>query len=741
MCTLGAMLKSARPLLLLACLLALPFAPAMAATSNGAPSSEDETATGEVRFSADELQHDRELDIITARGNVQVQNEDRILQADVIVYNRKQDFVTASGNVTMLEPSGDVLFAEYMELTGDLRDGVIADLRAILKDGSLLAANGARRSNANRLDLRNAVYSPCRLCEDEPNKPPLWQVKAVKVVHDKKRQTVEYSDAWLEVAGMPVLYTPYLSHPDPTVKRKSGFLTPSFGSSAVTGTFLTTPYYFNIASNADATLTPSFTTDEGVILAGEYRHKFNEGDFEARASIKENTPTSLQTYTTEKGIANLRGHVAAKGRFDYDDTWRWGFDVNRQTDEAYMSRFGYSVDNTLPQVSNALASRGFVEGFRHRNYFSVEGTSYQSTLTSLDDETIPLILPLMDYNHQSEPDRFGGHSNIDVNMLALSRDQGTDTRRLSVRGGWTLPYAAPAGDVYTFSARLMGDFYNVKGYHPTGQDKTSDFAYRLRPQMSLDWRYPFVRGEGSVYQMIEPIASVVVAPYGGNSAFIPNEDSENLEFDDTNLFSENRFTGLDRIEGGPRVNYGIKWGVFGKEGGSTSLLLGQSYRYKKDDTFTDGSGLENNLSDIVGRVHVSPGSMVDMFYRTRLDKSNLKARRNEVDLSAGGPALRLGTRYAYFDRQEGSEFPGREEISGSLASQLNKEWRSSFTVTRDLAENDFRTMGLDLTYEDECFAMSTTVNRTFFQNQELQPENAIVFRLLFKTLGEVSPGI
>ena len=287
----------------------------------------------------------------------------------------------------------------------------------------------------------------------------------------------------------------------------------------------------------------------------------------------------------------------------------------------------------------------------------------------------------------------------------------------------------------------MGDFYNTKGLVVSGQEKTSDYAYRLMPQIALDWRYPFIRGEGNVYQMFEPIASAVISPYGGNSADIPNEDSQNLEFDDTNLFSDNRFSGLDRVEGGPRINYGFKWGIFGEGGGSTSLLVGQSYRYRTDDTFAVGSGLEDNFSDIVGRVHASPGSMLDIFYRTRLNKSNMEARRNEIDISAGAPALRLSTRYAYFDRQEGSEFPGREEISGSINSQLNKTWRTGLNATRDLVDNDFRALRLNLTYEDECFLFAANINRTFFENKDLHPENSIVFRVLFKTLGEVSPGV
>jgi LPS-assembly protein len=516
---------------------------------------------------------------------------------------------------------------------------------------------------------------------------------------------------------------------------------PSLGTSNALGAFVTTPYYLNIAANADATLSPSFTDDQGVIMAGEYRHKFIEGDFKVRGSIMENKSDSKLTYSSEKGVSGIRGHVAAKGRFDYDQTWRWGFDVNRQSDKAYMSRFGYNSDNTLPQITNSLPTQGFIEGFRGRNFIEARGLGFQNTLTNQDDNLNPVILPLIDFNHVSEAGRHGNYSTLDVNALALSRAEGSDTRRLSIRNGWNLPYIAPKGDVYMLSAKMISDFYNTNSLEVDNQSDTSDFAYRLVPQVALDWRYPFVRGRGDVYQMFEPIASVVVSPYGGNSPDIPNEDSQNLEFDDTNLFSDNRFTGLDRVEGGPRLNFGFKWGVFGKNGGSTNLLVGQSYRYKADDSFAVGSGLEGNLSDIVGRIHVSPNPMLDIYYRTRLDQSNLESRRNEIDFRAGVPAFQLNTRYIYFDRQQGSEFAGREGINGSISSQLNKIWRGSISATRDLVEGDLRKMSMNLTYEDECFLFSTDFNRELYKNHELQPSNSIIFRILFKTLGEVSSNV
>ena len=209
-----------------------------------------------------------------------------------------------------------------MEMSGDLKDAAAEGLSMLLKDGSRFASSGGRRSDANIVELRNAVYSPCDLCPEEPSNPPLWQVKAVKVVHDRKRQTLEYTDSWLELWGIPIAYTPYFSHPDPTVKRRSGFLTPSIGGSSDLGLVVRVPYFFDIAPNRDVTVTPIYTAESGPALAGEYRHRLMDGELEARTSFTNNESDG---FGTEKGSFGIRGHMAAKGRFDLDDTWRTGF--------------------------------------------------------------------------------------------------------------------------------------------------------------------------------------------------------------------------------------------------------------------------------------------------------------------------------------------------------------------------------------------------------------------------------
>ena len=416
-----------------------------------------------ILLTADKVVYDRELGVITASGNVEVSQADRVLMADSITYDEKADVLTASGNVTLLEIDGEVLFARYMELSGDLKDGIIEDLGLIFTDGSRFAASGARRSDARIIELRNAVYSPCRLCIVDPTRPPLWQIRAVKVIHDKNERTVEYRDAWLELWGIPVAYTPYLLHPDPTVNRRTGFLTPSIGTSSDLGVVVRVPYYVDIAPDKGLTLIPMLTTEEGPVLAAEYRQRLRDGELQVEASI------------TADSEDDVRGHIFSKGRFDLDETWRWGFDVNRTTDDTYLRRYGFGLGPTLFGFDNTLTTRLFAEGFRNRNYMSANAFAFQGLRVDDDPGRTPLVLPLLDFNHVGEADRFGGRTSLDVNLLALTRNEGTDTRRLSVNAGWQLHHVGRWGSAYARAASPRGYLHHANALRrPRGRRHRQD---------------------------------------------------------------------------------------------------------------------------------------------------------------------------------------------------------------------------------------------------------------------------
>ena len=691
-----------------------------------------------VLLQADEITYDRDIGVVTARGHVEIARGDRVVHADTVSYNEKAETVTASGNVSLTDEHGNTVFADYAELTKDLKEAAIESIRMLLSDKSKLAAASGKRTGGEINDLSHAVYSPCQLCAEDPTRAPLWQIKAVKVTYNEAEHKVIYHDATFELFGVPVMYTPYFEHPDASVKRASGLLTPQFGISNKLGFHVQTPYFWVISPDKDLTIAPIISTNEYPVAYGTYNQRVDNGQFSITAS---GTASDENEPAVGLNEGDFRGHIDAIGRFDIDDNWRWGFDIARATDKTYERLFNFSDDRTL-------TSRVFTEMFDGRSYASIQGYSFYGTRAEDNNDEAPIVAPLMDYNYVSEPVALSSYFTFDANTMVLSRVAGRDTRRVSLNGGWRMPYTSSWGDVTTISATMRADLYQFDDFDPNSDDPNptgpteNGVSGRLFPQLSVEWRYPFARAHDGWQEVIEPIAAITAAPNKSNFGHIPDEDSLDVEFDDTNLFNPDRFTGLDRVDNGQRATYGLRWSFVTDGGGSGSVFLGQSYQFNEDATFAVGSGLENHLSDIVGSVQVSPIEDFDLLYRFRYDTNSFSPRFNELLMSAGPSKVHLDLDYAFLSSEAdpNSEFGDRQEIAGKLSSQFTDYWSGFIGGRYDIENTRILSYGFGVEYEDECFDIRTSLERDEFKDQERDPGWKVLFRIGLKNLGFTRDG-
>lgn len=683
-----------------------------------------------VLFTADELEYDDTLGVVTARGNVELTQDNRTVLADVLVYDQINDIVTAQGNVSVLEPTGEVLFTDFAELTGNLRNAVISNLGLLLSDNARLAANIARRSqDGTRTELAQAVYSPCNVCAEDPD--PLWQIKADRIVYDQVDETVRYRDATLEFMGLPLIYTPYLQHPGPNVARQTGFLAPSFGSDSRLGGYLRVPFYIVFDDQSDATIEPLITSEEGVALLGEYRNRFSFGEVLASGSAT----IADREDTDGPRSDSIRAHLDTTGIFSIDENWRAGHDIHLSSDDTYRRVYGLNS----PTI---LTSNIYGEGFYGRSYGRADIYAFRDQRISDDANDTPVIFPELQASYVGDPNDFGAYWTVDASSRALFRDgEGSSNQRFSVGGAWHLPYVSSVGEIVDVTVSLRGDIYNVQDFvnETTGEVVEDGMAWRVFPQASATWRWPLVRHTPPYQVVIEPMAGVVLSPFGNNPENIPDEDSRGFEIDTTNLFDGNRFPGYDRVEGGYRVNYGMNFAVYGEEGGYSSLFLGQSLRLRTDEAFVSGTGVEDDLSDVVGRIELRPLTNLTLVDRFRFDIQDQKLSTHDVILTVGPPALRLSAQYVYIEGGEiTDDLDTREEISAALTSEIDDYWQIGGRVLFDLNEGDTRIAGLGLRYEDECFLVSGDFQRSFFQDRDVQPTDTITFRIGLKTLGEIT---
>jgi LPS-assembly protein len=685
------------------------------------------TPTSPVLIVAEAIVHDQATGVVTAVGRVEVTAAAQTLLADQVTWDPRNDRVRAAGNIALLQADGVVIFADETELTGQFRNGYLSGLRVLLADQSRFAALGGTHTEGNRTEMFNGVFTACVTCAGNPS-PPVWQVKASRIIHDKAARTVRYEHARLELFGVPVLYTPYFSHPDNTVKRKTGLLAPTYGTNNRLGAMIETPYHFAIAPYRDATLTPLFTTREGVVLKGEYREMTQKGRFETRGSIT--NPRARDGLEEIPGERDQRGHIEAAGRFKVNDVFRWGFTGARASDDTYLRRYEISDDNVL--VTNA-----FLEGIDGRNYAAVNAWTFQSLRENDDPGQTPLVLPMLEYSLYGQPGAFGQYAAFDANVLALQRTEGADVFRVSGGGTWRLPYTSPRGDVYQLSARLRADVYAVDGARRPGDPEplvVDGLEARLLPRISLDWRYPLVRAGSRYDVLIEPIANFILAPYGGNPRLIPNEDSLTFEYDDTNLFSASRFPGRDRWEGGPRANYGIKIGTYSARN-AAHAMIGQTIR-ARDDTFAPGSGLERSPSDYVGRINVRWPNF-DLQQRFRMDRESFSLRRNEIDLTLGPDDARVTAGYIFLS--EGlvtDELGEREELNLSGRLAIGSGWSLTGRSRHDLRDDGgLRLVGVGIVYDCDCMRVSLEGVRRLTGDRDVPPSTSISLRFKLRHLG------
>jgi LPS-assembly protein len=516
------------------------------------------------------------------------------------------------------------------------------------------------------------------------------------------------------------------------VKRQTGFLPPIFGHSNTLGFNTTVPFFWAIAPDKDLTFAPIFTADAGQVAAGEYRQRFGFGALEFRGSIvKDEAPVSTSSGDPNAREGAVRGHLFADGRFDIDETWRSGFQFRRASDQTYLRRYRFGGTET------ALTSLGFVEGFQPRSYATAQAYAFQALREFRSDAQLPVVTPVMDYNWVGQPDGWGGRWAVDANLLNLWREDGSDSRRVSLGSEWHLPFYGPAGTVWSCAAGVRGDGYSVGDLVlPDGSEKNG-FDGRVFPQMALETRWPWIRRGPSFTQLVEPIVGFYAAPNGLNPSGIPNDDSVVFDFGENHLFSRNRFAGYDRVDEGQRVDYGLRAAVYGDRGGYSQVVIGQSYRLQESTPFPIGSGLEDRLSDIVGRVTVVPTPGLDFVYRFRLDHGGLGIDRQEARVAVGPEQLRVSLSYLDLPPIAG-ETDARQQISAGLSLGLTRYWRLALSTTRDLTGNEESLSNVgQAIYQDECLAFTLTVAQSGTRDRDIEPGTTVYFTVVLKNLGEL----
>ena len=731
-------------------------APITEAPPKPAPETEDAVP---IAFEADVVEYAQgsgdEAGQVTATGNVVLRRDGQSVRADSVSWNQQSGQITASGNVRMVDENGNQLFTDKVELTDELKTGMLENLLLVLREGGRLAAQDGQRLGNGDVVLNQAAYTGCAVANsDGCPKTPTWRVVAKSVVYSETQQRVRFTDARLELFGavqLPLLGLTISTDGDAV----SGFLIPDLRSSPSNGIEINQSYYWKIDENRDLTGTVYAYTEAAPMASLEYRALTGAGAYQVTgyATASERIPI-YGSNPSNLGESAFRGYIFANGRFQLSDHWSVTASLRRATDRTFLRRYDISRDDRLRSLVD-------VERIDADSFLSIAGYATQTMQSTRDQGQIPVAAPVVDYRRRFKDPLLGGKIETRLNSYVVTRVDGQDTQRAIASAQWTRRRITGMGQVITLTGLLRGDIY-----HSSENYETPTLLYRGEPGWqtrglplgAIDVEWPLVGEIFGGTQVLTPRVQIVASPSVPNLS-IPNEDSRAIELETGNLFALNRFPGDDRIEDGARFTYGFDWS-FERPRWRINTTVGQSIRLDSDPTLLpDGTGLSEKVSDFVARTEVRYRDFVNFIHRIRLDKDSLAVRRNEFDAVIGNNRTYAEIGYTKLNRNIYStvlpddselgrveDLRDREEVRAAGRVAFANYWSLFGSAVINLTdESEDPLYGSDgfqplrtrigAAYEDDCLQIAFTWRRDYIENGDARSGNSFQIRFALKNIG------
>ncbi|MBQ3695541.1 MAG: LPS assembly protein LptD [Alphaproteobacteria bacterium] len=682
-----------------------------------------------IEFEADNMDYNLKTGILTASGNVVLTQNNIHMSTERILYNKDKDEVTIPQEVKLNLPDGTKSTVNNMLLYPKKSEATANTVSGYLTDGSFIGAD--RMISTQKGDIivmHDATYTPCNFCEE---KSPLWQIDAKRVTQDFTDHTLSFAHMFLDIKEIPILYFPYFQIPDFTVKRKTGFLPPSFRHNREMNFSIQTPFFVNLADNQNLLFTPVLSFDHTPLGIINYDARFTRG------------AASLQLSGTQDHNNQNEGHVKANFEYDVTNTVRLKGQYFRTITDTYFRRYDIEGVN---DSDSFLQSYLTGEYFGTRLYTRAKFWHFQSLVNKVSAKSIPVVIPTVDATYTTLP--IAGTpvtAFTKLNGAAYNNREHFKSNRISATQGLSLPYTFNFGLVTDTQASVRLDGYALDTGNDVLVSKHANDTYnkgRFYTVASTKFSYPLVAQTEETSHILEPIVMLVLSPNTRNPDDIPNIDSAIFDFDDTNLFSSNRYTGYDRIETGSRLNYGFQWTVYknNAQNRSLSFLFGQVYRFQKNDQLADAMGYQDtHLSDYVGRVQMNY-QYLSFAYRFRLNRENLSKQRNDVSLSAGANPFRVGISYLYQGayQLDNRRYNEENEIRFWANSQLSRNWQASGYYRYNLKKNGGPIeYGIQLRYDNECTALVFDLDKSFARDRNYKGSTSFMVKVFLKTLGGI----
>jgi len=658
-------------------------------------------------------------DRLIAEGNVVVLGQGRRLRARRLVYDRNRDRLMLEGPIRLEQPDGTEVLAEAADIDPDFESGLLAGARVILEDRLQIAGSEMVRSQGRFTDIRRAVGSSCEVCV--PGRPPLWEVRAARVIHDEATAQIYFYNARFRIAGVPVFYLPVLRVPDGTRERVRGILTPSVRTGTDLGTRVLVPYFLPLGDHADLTLTPYLSTETRAIEA-RYRQAFVRGDVSLQGALARDDLAPGMT----------RAYVFADGRLRLPR----GFDLQARlqttNDDAFLRDYGFSD-------ADRLTSSLGISRYRGAERIEAEVLRFQSLRADFDDTGEPQWIGDARWDRRHSVGGLGGW--LDTTLIGHFHQRpsdadidGRDMAQLRGVAAWREDWTGPAGLRLGAEGDLTLDLKRI-----ADDSRFPELQTAATPEAALSLSWPLARREaGGARQVLEPVAQVAwTLPDTLDS---PNDDSTAVAFDEGNLFARNRFPGLDRFEEGARANLALRWRRQAPGGLSLGATAGRVLRFTETDQFAPGTGLNGERSNWLAALDADLGERVSVRSLTLLDEQ-FGATLSETRLGLRAGRFALSSSYIWQREDTANALTDDvSEVAASARYGIGRNWSGNATLRHDFTVGRTNERRLALAFENECIRVDLSVAQRFRATRDVDLTTTYGFEVTLVGFGsDASP--
>ena len=563
-------------------------------------------------------------------------------------------------------------------------------------------------SNKDETNIYKAVFTTCKKIKGE--KCPSWSISAEEVKHDRRKKIIKYKNAWLKIFDKPILYFPSFFHPDPSVERQSGFLSPILLNSSYSGQSIQIPYYKVLSDSKDLTVSPRIFFNDSLLLQTEYRQANRDSDAIIDVSFNKDDDKSRSHI-----FANLAGKTSKNN-----------YEINLQ--KVYSDKYLklHEIKSSLLEDKTTLNSFLKLQN-NSENYHLDASVEVFEDLSKRNNDRFEYIYP--NYNFSKNLENFNVYNGT-LNFASSGFQKNYDTNVYEARVINDLKYSSNSFIKNGFLNRFEFLIKNVNTNSENSTNYSDQVENKLLSTIMFESRFPLFKNNNNINKSFTPIISAKYSP-------TETKNLKNLDrrIDYSNVFSLNRLGESDTLEGGESLTFGVEYSELSPINEELiSISLASIIRNSKNDDLPIKSTLGQKSSDIFGEISFKPTKYLNFEYDFSMDNNLDKSNYNL--LKAG---LNINNFITTFEFLEEDNFIGNKSyITNTTKYNIDNNNSISFSGTRDLDKGISEYYNLIYEYQNDCLSAAVEYNKTFYSDGDLKPQNNIFFMIKILPFADLS---